>query len=138
MCTTVPWLKTVYSTFQDLNSNESLRVTKYNSKEWIATLSWPSLESPWKNQICFQIFKCLNGFVPAYLLHDFHYSNDFHACNTLSKDLLHLSLAKTSKYQCSFRYEVIAWNKLSITTGRSCDNFYSWLIFLSIRCLICT
>ena len=37
------------------------------------TLSWPSLESRWKYQICLQIFKCLNGLAPVYLLHVFYY-----------------------------------------------------------------
>ena len=32
------------------------------------TLSWPSLESRRKYQICLQILKCLNGLAPAYLL----------------------------------------------------------------------
>ena len=68
------------------------------------TLSWPSLESRQKYQICLQIFKCLNGLAPAYLFHDFHYAHDFHAYNTRSKDLLRLPLAKTTKYQSSFRY----------------------------------
>ena len=77
------------------------------------TLSWPSLESRRKYQICLQIFKCLNGLVPAYLLHDFHYSRDFHPYNTRNKDLLRLPLAKTTKYQTSFRYNGdIAWNDL--------------------------
>ena len=66
-----------------------------------------------KYQICLQIFKCLNGLAPAYLLHDFHYSRDFHAYNTRNKDLLRLPLAKTTKYQTSFRYNgAKAWNDL--------------------------
>ena len=77
------------------------------------TLSWPSLESRRKYQIYLQMFKCLNGLAPAYLLHDFHYSLDFHVCNTQNKDLLRLPLAKTSKYQSSFRYNgAKAWNDL--------------------------
>ena len=77
------------------------------------TLSWPSLESRRKYQICLQIFKCLNGLAPAYLLHDFHYSRDFHAYNTRNKDLLRLPLAKTTNCQTSFRYNgAKAWNDL--------------------------
>ena len=59
------------------------------------------------------MFKCLNGLAPAYLLHDFHYSCDFHTYNTRNKDLLRLPLAKTTKYQSSFRYNgAKAWNDL--------------------------
>ena len=68
------------------------------------TLIWPSLESRRKYQICLQIFKWLNGLAPAYLLHDFHYSRDFHAYNTQNKDLLLRPLAKTTRYRSSFRY----------------------------------
>ena len=77
------------------------------------TLSWPSLESRQKYQICLQIFKCLNGLAPAYLLHDFHYSRDFRAYNTRNKDLLRLPLTKTTRYQSSFRYNgAKTWNNL--------------------------
>ena len=77
------------------------------------TLSWPSLESRRKYQICLQIFKCLNGLAPTCLMHDFHYSHNFHTYNTRNKDLLRLPLAKTSKYQSSFRYNgAKAWNDL--------------------------
>ena len=77
------------------------------------TLNWPSLESRRKYQIGLQIFKCFNGLAPAYLLHDFHYSRDFHAYNTRNKDLLRLPLAKTTKYQSSFRYNgAKTWNNL--------------------------
>ena len=77
------------------------------------TLSWPSLESRRKYQICLPIFKCLNGLAAAYLLHDFNYSRDIHAYNTRNKDLIRLPLAKTTKYQTSFRYNgAKAWNDL--------------------------
>ena len=86
---------------------------KVEQHEISRTLSWPSLESRRKYQICLQIFKCLNGLAPAYLLHDFNYSRDFHAYNTRNKDLLRLPLAKTSKYQSSFRFNgAKAWNTL--------------------------
>lgn len=49
------------------------------------------------------------------MLHNFHYSHDFHfhPYNTRNKDLLRLPLtpAKTTKYQSSFRYVgAKAWN----------------------------
>ena len=120
------------------------------------TLSWPSLESWQKYQICLQIFKCLNGLAPAYLLlYDFHYWRDFHAYNTRNKDLLRLPLEKTTKYQSSFRYNgAKAWNnllyklrienslsklkkglKLHFCTIKSSNrgwayDLYSWLIFV--------
>ena len=86
---------------------------KIQHHEINCTLSWPSLESCRKYQICLKIFKCLNGPAPAYLLHDFHYSRDSRIYNTRNKDLLWLPLAKTTKYQSSFRYNgAKAWNDL--------------------------
>ena len=64
-------------------------------------------------QICLQIFKCLHGLAPVYLLNEFNYSREFHAYNTRHKDQLHLPLARTTKYQSSFRYNgAEIWNRL--------------------------
>jgi hypothetical protein len=79
------------------------------------TLSWPSLQSRREYQICLQVFKCLHGLAPVYLLHEFNYSREFHAYNTRHKDNLRLPLAKTTKYQNSFRYNgAKIWNRLPL------------------------
>ena len=49
------------------------------------TLSWPLLQSRREYQICLQVFKCLHGLAPVYLLHEFNYSREFHAYNTRHK-----------------------------------------------------
>ena len=66
-------------------------------------LDWPTLESRRKYQICLQVFKCVNGLAPAYLLNEFNFSRDFHKYKTRNKDLIRVSRAKTTKYQSSFR-----------------------------------
>ena len=77
------------------------------------TFSWPSLQSRRTYQICLQVFKCLNGLAPAYLLHEFRFANEIHAYNTRNRDLLRLPLARTKKYQGSFRYNgAKTWNLL--------------------------
>ena len=43
------------------------------------TLSWPSLQVRREFQICLQIFKCLHGLAPVYLLNELNYSREFHA-----------------------------------------------------------
>ena len=79
------------------------------------TLSWPSLQSRREYQICLQVFKSLHGLAPAYLLHEFNYSREFHAYNTRHRDQLRLPLAKTTKYQNSFRYNgAKTWNMLPL------------------------
>ena len=77
------------------------------------TLSSPSLESRRRYQICLQVYKCLNGLAPTYLLQEFKLSSDFHTHNTRHKDQVRLPLAKTTKYQSSFRYNgAKTWNTL--------------------------
>ena len=53
------------------------------------------------------------GLVPAYRLDDFHSSEQIHNYNTRNKDLIHLPLAKTTKFQTSFKYNAAkSWNTL--------------------------
>ena len=78
-----------------------------------STLNWPSLEARRNYQTCLQVFKCLNGLAPAYLLNKFSLSRDFHSHNTRNKDLIRLPRAKTSKFQTSFYYNgAKLWNTL--------------------------
>ena len=78
-----------------------------------STLNWPSLEVRRNYQTCLQVFKCLNGLAPAYLLNKFSLSRDFHSHNTRNKDLIRLPRAKTSKFQTSFYYNgAKLWNTL--------------------------
>lgn len=90
------------------------------------TVIWPSLQSRRAYQICLQVFKCLNGLAPVYLLHDFNHSSEYHHYNTRHKDLLRLPLAKTSKYQTSFRYNgAKTWNALPLKI-RKITNFVNF------------
>ena len=43
------------------------------------TLSWPSLQVGREFQTFLQVFKCLHGLAPVYLLNGFNYSSEFHA-----------------------------------------------------------
>ena len=68
-----------------------------------STLSWPSLQARREYLKCFSVFKCLHSMAPSYLLSEFKHAHEIHSYNTRHHDLLRLSLAKTSKYQGSFR-----------------------------------
>ena len=68
------------------------------------TLKWPSLQCHREYHKCIQIYYCINGLAPAYLLDDFHSSEQTHNYNTRNKDLIRLPLAKTTKFQTSFKY----------------------------------
>ena len=62
------------------------------------TLKWPSLQCCREHQKCIQVYtcKCINGLAPAYLLDDFHSSEQIHNYDTWNKDLIRLPLAKTT------------------------------------------
>ena len=59
---------------------------------------WPSLQCRREYQKCIQVCKCIKGLAPAYLLDDFHSSEQIHTYNTRNKDLIRLPLAKTTKF----------------------------------------
>ena len=86
---------------------------KVEQNEVRTTLKWPSLEARRKYQISLQVFKCLYGLAPVYLLNHFSFSRDYHSYNTRHKDLIRMPLAKTSKFQSSFKYNgAREWNSL--------------------------
>ena len=89
---------------------------KYRDKVNICSVfSWPSLESRRSYQICLQVHKCLNNLAPAYLLNESRFSSDIHNYNTRNKDSLRLPLARTTKYQSSFRFNAAkTWNSLPL------------------------
>ena len=73
-----------------------------------------------------QVFKCVDGLAPAYLLNECNFSRDFHKYKTRNKDLIRVTRAKTTKYQSSFRYNgAKAWNTLPhlVRTETSLSSF---------------
>ena len=71
---------------------------------------------------CMLVFKCLNNLAPPYLLNEFSHSRDFHSYNTRHRDLLRPPLAKTTKYQGSFRFSgTKIWNSLPLDLRRTHD-----------------
>ena len=67
-------------------------------------LGWPSLQSRRDYLKCMLVFKSMNGLAPSYLLSDFTQAKKYHTYNTRHRDLIRLPLAKSTKYQGSFRY----------------------------------
>ena len=78
------------------------------------TFSWPSLQSRrdyFKKRML--VFKCTHGLAPPYLLNELSRSREYHSYHTRHRDLLRLTLGRTSKYQGSFRYSgTKIWNTL--------------------------
>ena len=68
------------------------------------TFGWPTLQSRRDYLKCMLVFKSLHGLAPAYLLNEFSHARDFHSYNTRHRDFFRLPLARTTKYQGSFRF----------------------------------
>ena len=79
------------------------------------TFGWPMLQSRRDYLKCMLVFKSLHGLAPAYLLNEFSHARDIHSYNTRHRDLLRLPLARTTKYQGSFRFSrAKIWNTLPL------------------------
>ena len=75
--------------------------------------SWPNLQARRDYLKCVHVYKSLHNLAPAHLLTEFKYAQQIHSYNTRPRDLLRLPLAKTAKYQGSFRLIVArAFNAL--------------------------
>ena len=68
-----------------------------------STLGWPRLQARRDYLKCVLVYKCLHGMTPLYLLSEFRHAHQVRGYNTRSHDLLRPPLAKTAKYQGSFR-----------------------------------
>ena len=107
---------TVFSS--ELRENNIIAGRKATDTDIQQTLKWPSLQCRREYQKCIQVYKCINGLAPAYLLDDFHSLEQIHNYNSRNKDLIRLPLAKTTKFQTSFKYNAAkSWNTLPHTTS---------------------
>ena len=68
------------------------------------------------------VLMSLHDMAPAYLLNEFSHSRDFHLYNKCHRDLLRPLLARTTKYQGSFRFSrAKIWNTLLLDLRREHD-----------------
>ena len=85
---------------------------KISTDELWCILRWPSLQSRRGYRKCLQVYKCINGLAPAYLLEDFEKFEKYHYYDTCNKDL-RLPLARTTKFQAAFKLNAAkTWNTL--------------------------
>ena len=93
------------------------------------TFGWPTLQSRRDYLKYMLVFKNLDGLAPAYLLNEFSHARDFYSYNTRHRDLLRLLLARTTKYQGSFRFsEAKIWNTLPLALRSEHDlNINVWV-----------
>ena len=111
--------------YLDKLHRRAARITEWHkvSQSQVSRIfSWPSLQSRRDCLKCMLVFKCLNNLAPPYLLNEFSHSRDFHSYNTRHRDLLRPPLAKTTKYQGSFKFSgTKIWNYLPLDLRRTHD-----------------
>jgi len=77
-------------------------------------LHWLNVESTIKYRDRIMAFKCMNGYAPEYLCHQFISQSKIHSWNTRNKDNLAIPLCKTAAGQKNFVYHATSiWNSLS-------------------------
>ena len=84
---------------------------------------------------CSKFSKLFSEQAPAHLFNEFSHSRDFHSYNTRHRDLLPLPLARTTKYQGSFRFSGAKfWNTfpLDLTSEHDINKknrgiFWRWI-----------
>ena len=90
--------------------------------ELFTVFSWPNLQARRDYLKCVLVYKSLRNLAPAYLLTEFKYAHQIHTYNTRHCDLLRLPLAKTAKYQGSFRFNgARAFNALPLKIRNAID-----------------
>ena len=94
---------------EKLNGNVASIIERRSveASELRTVLGWPSLQARRVYLKCLMVFKSLLGLAPSFLLTEFRHAHEIHQHNTHFNrhcDLLHLPLAKTTKYQGSFWY----------------------------------
>ena len=82
--------------------------------------SWPDLQKRRDYLKSILVFKSINGLAPQYLIGEFRHAREIHSYHTRHRDLLRIPLAKTSKYQGSFRINgARTFNTLPLTIRKS-------------------
>ena len=90
--------------------------------ELFTVFSWPNLQARRDYLKCVLVYKSLRNLAPAYLLTEFKYAHQIHTYNTRHCDLLRFPLAKTAKYQGSFRFNgARAFNALPLKIRNAID-----------------
>ena len=58
------------------------KIREVSSQQLFKELGWLPLTQRWTFHKCLQVFRCLNGFCPSYLLNMFSRNSDIHNYNT--------------------------------------------------------
>ena len=80
------------------------KIREVSSEQLFKELGWLPLTERWSFHKCLQVFRCINGFCPSYLLNLFSRNSDVHSYNTSGCSNIHLSRISSKSGSRSFSY----------------------------------
>ena len=80
------------------------KIREVSSEQLFKELGWLLLTERWTFHKCLQVFRCLNGFCPSYLLNMFSRNSDIHNYNTRGRRNIHLNRINSKSGIRSFSY----------------------------------
>ena len=80
------------------------KIREVSSEQLFKELGWLPLTERWTFHKCLQVFRCINGFCPSYLLNLFSRNSDVHNYNTRVRSNIHLNRISSKSGSRSFSY----------------------------------
>ena len=80
------------------------KIKEVSSEQLFKELGWLPLTERWTCHKCLQVFRCINGFCPTYLLNLFSRNSDVHSYNTRGRSNIHLNRISSRSGSRSFSY----------------------------------
>ena len=80
------------------------KIREVSSEQLFKELGWLPLTERWTFHKCLQVFRCINGFCPSYLLNLFSRNSDIHSYNTRGRSNIHLNRISSKSGSRSFSY----------------------------------
>ena len=80
------------------------KIREVSSEQLFRELGWLPLTERWAFHKCLQVFRCIIGFCPFYLLNLFFRNSDVHSYNTRGRSNIHLNRMSFKLGSRSFSY----------------------------------
>ena len=79
-------------------------IREVSSEQLSKELGWLPPIARWTFHKCPQVFRCINGFCPSYLLNLFSHNSDVHSYNTRERSNIHSNRISSKSGSRSFSY----------------------------------
>ena len=80
------------------------KIREISSEQLFKELGWLPPTERWTFYKCLQVFRCINGFCPSYLLNLFSRNSDVHNYNTRGRSNINVSKISSKSGSRSFSY----------------------------------